>query len=200
MTAVNDLYLANWYANRYEPANEEQIPRMERHLRIGANQYFMRLMCGHLYEAVGLVAEFNRQPALMEFLKRSPSQCKEYHDAISACLVGGKDNDYFERVVGRLRDKAAFHYDLDNTKFALKRLARAKKPFPAMITFGSDLFLTRFNLADVVMDVVLTRKILRIVPPEDVVEGLRPFADFLNEKALSFVMFVKIFTSVYLER
>jgi len=69
-----------------------------------------------------------------------------------------------------------------------------------MITFRSDFFLTRFNLADVVMDVVLTRKILRIVPPEDVVEGLRPFADFLNEKALSFIMFVKIFTSIYLER
>jgi hypothetical protein len=48
------------------------------------------------------------------------------------------------------------------------------------------------------MDVVLTRKILRVLPPSDVWDGLRPFADFLNEKALSFVMFAKIFTTVYL--
>jgi hypothetical protein len=46
MQAANDLYLANWNAFRYEPRNGERIPRLEQHMQIGANQYFMRLMSG----------------------------------------------------------------------------------------------------------------------------------------------------------
>lgn len=158
----------------------------------------VRLMCAanDLYMASWYAS--HRQPVLMEFLRRSPRECRRAHEEISACLDGGKDRDYFRKIVGRLRDKAAFHYDADTTKSALKYLSRLKKPAPAMMTMGSDLFLTRFNLADVVMDVALTRKILRIMPPEDAVAGLRPFADFLNAKGLSFVMFVKIFAYYYL--
>jgi hypothetical protein len=64
---------------------------------------------------------------------------------------------------------------------------------------GPDAYLTRFNLADVVVDVALTRKVLGVQPRDDVWElGLRPFAEFLDRKCIAFVVFVKGFIATYL--
>ena len=123
MQAANDIYLADWNAAKFDRVNEERIPKLERHLRIGANQYFMRLMSGHLNEGISLVHEFNKHPSLVTFLDHLPLICRGAHGQLCACLKGGNDFNYFRRTVGRLRDTAAFHYDPDLTKFAIDRLA-----------------------------------------------------------------------------
>jgi hypothetical protein len=198
MHAANDIYLADWNAVKYEPINEHQIPTFERHMRIGANQYFMRLMSGHLSEGVSLIHEFNECPSLVRFLDRLPPIGREAHEEICACLKDGRDFNYFRRTVGRLRDKAAFHYDPKTTKFAIDLLANRREPVPAKITMGGDAYLTRFNLADVVMDVALLREFLGIESGKNAEEELRPFALFLNRKCIAFVVFVKGFIATYL--
>ncbi|HEY1852119.1 MAG TPA: hypothetical protein VGG60_13915 [Candidatus Binataceae bacterium] len=198
MQAANDIYLADWNAAKFDPVNEERIPKLERHLRIGANQYFMRLMSGHLNEGISLVHEFNKHPSLVTFLDHLPLICRGAHGQLCACLKGGNDFNYFRRTVGRLRDTAAFHYDPDLTKFAIDRLADQKQPVPAKVTMGADFYLTRFNLADLVMDVALIGKVLGTEAGKDAEEGLRPFAEFLNRKCIAFVVFVKGFIAGYL--
>lgn len=198
MQAANDLYLANWTADQYEPRNKDRIPKLERHMQIGANQYFMRLMSGHLNEGVSLVHQLNQRPPLVRFIRRLPAICREEHEELCSCLRGGQDFNYFRRTVGRLRDKAAFHYDPDMTKFAIDYLADRREPVPAKITMGGDAYLTRFNLADTAMDVALIRQILGTEAGKDAEEGLRPFAIFLNRKCIAFVVFVKGFIATYL--
>ena len=56
-------------------------------------------------------------------------------------------------------------------RIALDYLANGREPVPAKITMGGDFYLTRFNLADVVMDVALTRQILGIEAGKDAEEG-----------------------------
>lgn len=63
---------------------------------------------------------------------------------------------------------------------------------------GADFYLTRFNLADLVMDVALIGKVLGTEAGKDAEEGLRPFAEFLNRKCIAFVVFVKGFIAGYL--
>jgi hypothetical protein len=199
MQAANDIYLANWTGWKFEPRNKGRIPRLERHMRIGANQYFMRLMSGHLNEGVSLVHEFNRHPRLLSFVNRLPSNCQDAHEQVCACLRGGKDFNHFQRTVGALRNKAAFHYDPKMIRIALDYLANRREPVPAKITMGGDFYLTRFNLADMVMDVALTRQILGIEAGKDAEEGLKPFAEFLNQKCMAFLLFVKGFMTTYLK-
>ncbi|MHB8382718.1 MAG: hypothetical protein ACYDC3_10335 [Candidatus Binataceae bacterium] len=199
MQAANDVYLANWTGVKYEPRNKNRIPPLERHMQIGANQYFIRLMSGHLNEGVSLIHEFNERPVLMRFLARLPSNCRKAYEELCSCLKDGPDFNYFRRTVGRLRDKAAFHYDPGMTRVALDHLANRRQPIPAKITMGGDFYLTRFNLADVVMDVALIRQILGTEADKDAEEGLAPFAEFLNRKCSAFVLFVKGFIATYLK-
>jgi hypothetical protein len=199
MQAANDVYLADWNAVRYEPSNKNRIPGPERHMQIGANQYFIRLMSGHLNEGVSLIYEFNERPALMRLVERLPQPCRKAHEELCSCLKGGVDFNYFRRTVGQLRDKAAFHYDPEMTRIALEQLANRQQPVPAKITMGSDFYLTRFNLADAAMDVALIRQILGTEPGKEAEKGLAPFAEFLNRKCLAFVLFVKGFIATYLK-
>lgn len=48
---------------------------MQRHLRIGALQYFVRLMASHLHEALFLVEKFSKQPELEKILD---NKCSKY--------------------------------------------------------------------------------------------------------------------------
>jgi hypothetical protein len=66
MQAANDIYLANWSNEKYEPRNEDQLPALEKHMRIGANQYFIRLMSGHLNEGISLIPRIRRMSAPRE--------------------------------------------------------------------------------------------------------------------------------------
>jgi hypothetical protein len=199
MQAANDIYLANWSNTKYEPYNEDQLPGFEKHLRIGANQYFVRLMSGHLNEGILLIREFNECSRLVRFLERLPAICREAHKELCACLKDGSDFHYFRRTVGRLRDKAAFHYDPGLMEFALDQLANRKQAEPAKVTMGADSYLTRFNLADRVMDIALIRKVLGTEAGKDAEETLKPFAEFSNQKCLAFLVFVKGFIASYLD-
>jgi hypothetical protein len=69
------IQLANWSALRYSEQNEGELPRMQRHLRIGALQYFVRLMASHLHETLFLVEKFSKQPELEKILD---NKCSKY--------------------------------------------------------------------------------------------------------------------------
>jgi hypothetical protein len=155
-------------------------------------------MSGHLNEGMSLIQEFNKCPLLVSAVERLSQNCRCAHEQLCACLKGGSDSDYFGKTVSQLRHKTAFHYDAKTTRFAINYLADRPQPVPAKITMGGDAYLTRFNLADAVLEVALTRKVLEIKAGENVDEGLRPFAEFLNRKCIAFVLFVKSFVTTYL--
>lgn len=49
------------------------------------------------------------------------------------------------------------------------------------------------------MDVALIRQILGTEAGKDAEDGLKPFAEFLNQKCMAFLLFVKGFMAIYLK-
>lgn len=197
MIAANDLLLANWNAMEWGEDKEEELPRLRWHLRIGAQQYFVRLMVSHLHEALALVEEFKQHPDLIEILKRCSRQAQLGFKSICDCLPGGPDSKLFGLHVSRLRNKLSFHYDKEHIDKALDSLAVDPTRPPAMITMGGDYYLSRFNLADRVCDSVLVRQFLQHIPGGTIGEKLNTFMDFVNQKCLAFLFFAREFAGTY---
>lgn len=197
MIATNDILLANWSALRYSEENEMQLPPMQRHLRIGALQYFVRLMAAHLHEALPLIEQFRKEPELERILKQCSRDAQCGYAAMCDCLRGGPDAGIFGSQVSRLRNKLSFHYDKEHLVRAIERLAHDPKRPPAAITMGADYFLSRFNLADRVVDSALVREVVQNLTGSTDREKLSSFQDFINQKCLAFLFFVREFAVVY---
>jgi hypothetical protein len=200
MIAANDIYLANWSAIPYQEENVEELPRMRRHLRIGALQYFVRLMLAHLHEALPLIRQFEKCPELKDALKRCSKDAQAGYAAMCECLPGGKDYAVFAMKAARLRNKLSFHYDSQHVKTAISRLANDRTQPPALITMGGDYFLSRFNLADRVADSILVHQVLQSMPGSTDREKLDNFMNFINQKCLAFLRFAKEFCGTYFSR
>lgn len=197
MIAANDIQMANWSAVRYAEENENELPRMQRHLRIGALQYFVRLMTSHLHETLPLIEEFGQHTFLLEILEKKCSEiAREGYAAMRDCLPGGSDADVFGAQISKLRNKLSFHYDRDFLSKAIKRLANDPKHPPAEITMGTDYFLSRFNMADRVCDSVLVQQVSTLHGTTDR-EKLSSFMDFVNQKCLAFLCFSREFAGIY---
>jgi hypothetical protein len=197
MIAADDILLANWSALRYSEENEMKLPRMQRHLRIGALQYFVRLMAAHLHEALPLVDQFRQEAELERILKKCSREARCGYAAMCDCLRGGPDAGIFGSQVSRLRNKLSFHYDREHLVRAIERLALDPTHPPAPITMGADYYLSRFNLADRVIDSALVREVVQNLPGDTDREKLNSFQDFINQKCLAFLFFANEFSAVY---
>ena len=184
--AANDIELANWTLVTW---HEEQ-PGMRRHMQQGAIQYFVRLQCAHLREAINLVSELRKQPDLMDRLSRCTPEARRAFTNLLDCLRDGRNYQKYETLIGRIRNKTAFHYDPAQVTKALERLAEGNS-FTAKVTLGMDLFLERFNLADTVMDTIFVREIVGVGPGGDVHKEFNRIRDFVNELCTSYLRFVR---------
>lgn len=198
MIAANDILMANW--NAMEWAEDKRTPPLRRHLRIGAQQYFVRLMVSHLHESLALIEEFRNQQDLMNILKRCSLEARKGFEAMCDCLPGGGDSKLFGLQVTRLRHKLSFHYDAQHVRLALEKLADDSTRPPAAITMGADYYLSRFNLADRVCDSILVHQILQSVAGNTDREKLETFMDFVNQKCLAYLYFAREFAGTYFSR
>jgi hypothetical protein len=198
MIAANDMLMANWNTMEWSEEKGQELSRLRRHLRIGAQQYFVRLMVSHLHEALILVEEFKRHPELVEILKRCSRQAQDGFKGICDCLPGGPDSKLFGLRVSRLRNKLSFHYDKAHIDRALDTLATDPTHPPAKM--GGDYYLSRFNLADRVCDSVLIHQFLQHIPEGTTREKLNTFMDFVNKRCLAFLSFAREFAGTYFSR
>ena len=196
MMAANDISLANWSMTRFQG----DLPRMERHMRAGAVQYFVRLMCGHLNEAVGLIEAIRREPDLVSLIIRCSPEARRAYQRLCDCLPKGKDRVYFGDSVVRLRNKVAFHYDPDHVHQSLADVTSEPSVPLAKITLGTDYYLSRFNLADALMDSIVVRQVMRIPVGSDIRAESARFEAFVNEKSISFLRFVSEFATNYVRK
>ncbi len=193
MMAANDIQLANWSLVGWH----EKQPGMRRHMQQGAIQYFIRLQCGHLREAIKLIRELRRQPDLMDRLSRCTSEAKRAFTNLEDCLRDGDNHQKYEDLIGRMRDEIAFHYDPAQTKKALERLAE-ENSLAAKVTLGMDIFLERFNLADAVMNTIFVRALMRVEPSCDVNKEFNSIREFVNKLCTSYLRFAREYAVNYL--
>lgn len=200
MIAANDILMANWNALEWSEEKERDIPHMRQHLRIGAQQYFVRLMVSHLHEVLVLIEEFRKHPDLERILNKCSRDAQAGFEAICDCLPGGPDSKLFGSQVTRLRNKLSFHYDADHIRNALSRLGDDRTHPPATITMGADYYLSRFNLADRVCDSILAHQVLQPAAGSTDREKLNNFMDFVNQKCLAYLYFAQEFAGTYFSR
>jgi hypothetical protein len=196
MMAANDISLANWSIERFKG----DLPRMELHMRAGAIQYFVRLMCGHLNEAIRLIDAIQKERDLLNLIERCSPEIRRAYQGLCDCLPKGKDHDYFGASVARMRNTIAFHYDPEQVRKALVHVANEPSQPLAKITLGTDFYLFRFNLADVLMDSIVVRQIMRIPVGGDIRAEAKRFESFVNGKCIDFLTFVNVFATTYVRR
>lgn len=103
----NDMAVANSAMAGYT----EQSHRSLGHIRRGARMYFARMMCGHLHEGIKAIEQVSSNVALRKTVDRCGSRATNAFTNLSACLAKGAAKRDYEKYVGLIRHKVAFHYD-----------------------------------------------------------------------------------------
>ncbi len=150
MMALNDLMLANQCVKEFK---KEKSP-IRKHVQKGASMYFVRLQIGHLREALKIVQEIKNNNILNDLMERCSQDAKDAFHRLADCLKGGTEHGKFEQYVSRIRHSTVFHYD--NGKLIDKVLKEGKR---SKITFGDDITLSRFDLADEIISGIVCKQI-----------------------------------------
>ena len=155
MMVLNDFSIANdavglW---RSDISNKRKLRRDE------AVRYFVAIQISHVFEGMlGIIKEIEDTPTLLTAVGKcdQPTQ-REFHDL----LAYRKAND-FQKIMGRIRNNLAFHYD---GKLAEKALVALTKQHPnkfAPISMGRDSLDWHFTPGDIVRDRVGVREIFKV--------------------------------------
>jgi hypothetical protein len=186
MMAVNDISLANNFLLKFKGLASAK----DQYIRKGALMYCVRLMCGHLYEAISMIKEIEDDPYLSSLFRRCSQTCQDEFKKLKNCLKGGPDNKKFERFVGRIRNNTAFHYDESNKLVRMALMDRAGRAEARLskITLADDINYVRFELADDIIDSIVCRQICEIPRSADLRQEIDNWMDWGNELCKSFVI------------
>ncbi len=184
MMAANDIALANKSLADFK----KEQPRIRRHVQRGAAMYFVRLQCGHLNEAMKIVREVKDNPYLMGVLGRCSHDAQDAFGKLEACLDGAERAE-FQRYIARIRHQTAFHYDGDAVLIALRDRASRPEAARSRITWGDDLSLWRFELADDIADSIICRQIWAIPREATLREEADRISDYGSDLCKAFLDF-----------
>ncbi|MDD1753909.1 MAG: hypothetical protein LUQ38_12575 [Methanotrichaceae archaeon] len=186
MRAADDIVLANWGLSHFK----SELPNLQKHVQLGACRYFVRLQCGHLAEALGLIEEFNQRPILVDMLAKCQSHVQNAYGRLIEVLPGGSQREKYEKWILPIRNRLAFHYDPSLIERALKRRALNPASRKSTITRGSEMKLWRFNVADDVEDSIVCRELWKIPLNSDLLIEANKRADFGSDLCRDFIDFV----------
>jgi hypothetical protein len=192
MMVFNDIALANHSMAEYR----KELPRLRQHVRFGALQYLIRIQCGHLVEALGIIQTIQENDRLMNMLQRCSSEVQDAFATLTACLVEPGRRE-FGKLVRAVRDKVAFHYDLDMVKAALEDRAGRPESARSRIYRSDDLAFWRFEVADHVLDSIVCRQVWKIPRNADLRQEADRILDYAANLCLTFLTFAGEFAPLY---
>jgi len=123
-------------------------------------QYYFRLVCSHLYEAVKLVREGQKKPETRAFIEALPSKAQEALATINRATAGEKGS-WTNRVVGPVRN-ATFHYNTNAINRTLELIREQEPDLTADIVVGPGLLGTYLCYAGEVSIRYLTGSVAEI--------------------------------------
>lgn len=153
MMALNDFAIANDGMGRWQ--NEESPSLKDR--RTSASRYFLRQLMAHLFEALQIIKEMRETVAFRNAVDACDIKTRESFEKLATFLDG---DDY--KLLLRIRNNVAFHYDQG---VAVKSVSRLAKQFPGKTvtyTLGQELINWRFAPAELVENDVVVREIFKI--------------------------------------
>ena len=191
----NDLAIANSSMGRYKDMKSKAL----NHVVQGARMYFVRVSCGHLNEGVQIIGEVRDHPSLANLLSRCGSEAQSAFTDLCACLPKGNEHKKFERYVGWIRNRVAFHYGANDVNWALGDRANKSNSGTCSMTLGEDIHSSRFEFADAILDTIVCRRLWQIPVKADVRAEADRISDWCFQKSLQFLVFGEDFVRRFLK-
>ncbi len=113
MMVMNDCAIAGETAEMWKSEDSE----LRRKKREEAFKYFVELQIAHIYEGLKIIREIVQNPRLKLFVDQCDKPTRAEFDKLVAFLRAPK----YERIVGRVRNNLAFHYDSKLVERALTK-------------------------------------------------------------------------------
>lgn len=190
----NDLAIANSSMSRYSEVNSPLLA----HVRRGARIYFSRMMSGHLNEALGAVQAVRDTPQLMMIVTQCSEAAQAAFNKLCDCLTGGPEQKKFEKYVGWVRNRVAFHYDPNDIRWAIDDRAGRAQADTSSLTGGGDIHSTRFEFGDDLLDSIVVRRLWKIPRSKDVKTEADRVATWCDEMCRRFLEFSQEFIPCFL--
>jgi len=188
----NDLAIANSSMARYNKLRSGTLA----HIRRGGRMYFSRMMCGHLNEAMEALEQIRADSGLMQLVHQCSSVARQAFANLCKCLRGGSEHRRFNRYVGWVRHRVAFHYQPNDLKWAMED--RGNRAITGTLTAGWDIHTTRFEFGDDLIDSIVVRKLWKISRSKDLRQEADRIGDWCNTKCLEFLQFSQEFVPSFL--
>jgi hypothetical protein len=189
MMAVNDIAVANEGLRDWTSTTD---PRKV-HRQIGGTLYYGRMLMAHVFEALSIIEDIQTNASLRTAVEQCSAGTQAYFKAVAAFL--GTDD---HKVLLRIRNNAAFHYD---SKLAVKALDQIAKDFsasPFKYSLGTDPLDWYFELGDMITDRIVVRDIFKAPKDADVRAAIDPILVRLHRMAAAFSDFAAYFVRQHL--
>jgi hypothetical protein len=180
MMAMNDLSITNSSMAEWERTDD---PKKKARWR-GGVLYFGRVQSAHLFEALSIIEEFKADVDLMAAVDRADRATKESFDTV-AKFLGTKDH----RMMAKMRNVAAFHYD---PKLAMRRLQNLVKKWPEhrmLYSLGSETLDWHFELGDLIFDEIVVFDVFEIPDNADIPTAVIEVLNRLHKIGFAFTDF-----------
>ena len=180
MIVINDIGITNSQMVEWQ---ETKDPKKKTRGR-GAVLYFGRVQSAHLLEALEIIREVDNNP----YLKARVRQCSKIVNKCFDVLAKFLDTDD-HKILTKLRNVIAFHYDPKLALRRLKRLVEIQPDHRFAYSMGNDTLDWYFELGDLIADEVVIRDVFKIDERVDIATAAIKVLDRLHVIGDAFTRF-----------
>jgi|ERR1700722_7095733 len=152
MMSINDLSLINNAIGDWSEARDRKKVRR----KAAGELYFVRILMGHVYEALKMIKVISEHPQLRDAVM----DC-DRHTVEEFLLVESFAHSPEMAILKDFRDKAAFHYDRFLPIENLNKIKEELPDHPFAYSMGHDGLDWHYELGDMVMGRMLIRDIFK---------------------------------------
>lgn len=162
MMVVNDCAIASETAEMWKSEDSE----LRRKKREEAFKYFVELQIAHIYEGLKIIREIQVSERLKRFVEECDGPTKREFDMLVMFLADPK----YDKIVGRVRNNLAFHYDAKLTERALTKHVEKYIGSTGAISMGSKPFDWMFEPGAFINERVAVRDIFGVPEGANITE------------------------------
>jgi hypothetical protein len=184
MMVMDDIGITNSSMVEWEKTDD---PKKKARWR-GGVLYFGRVQSAHLFEALSIIDEIKKDKDLMAAVDRADPTTKTSFETVAKFLDG---DDY--RMMAKMRNVVAFHYDPKLTLRRLQKLVEKSPDHFTMYSLGSETLDWYFELGDLIADEITIREVFQISESADIEKAALEILDRLHKMATAFTDFAGYF-------
>lgn len=159
MQVVNDMGIVNDSLRDWSTTTDRQ--RAGR--RGGARAFFARVQMAYVYEALLIIQEIAKDPALKAEVEKCEKKTQDSFATVCAFL----ETSDFKKLL-RIRNNVGFHYDAKLAERAVKEIAEKLPEDMSSMTLGQDPLDWYFQLGDKVTERIVVRHVFEVAEGADI--------------------------------